>query len=440
MRGGNLESFDAANKVFTHSHNMIFFHSIADKVFVYSPHVFKHLDAWVPVGDPMWDLYSKIRFDDPKRKLDDYLPFIRGFCPYVNEMIDQLVSGDTSMIDPTNASEHKIMGGIPMFRFVLNDIVAWISFHPPNKLMIHRIVPVGITTTAGYEEAYNEANATNICSVKWKWLDYIKPNWTTIRPYSAAAKMAYHTECTKGKSCRGYAACQKIYDEAVLIQKSRAASEEEEDDYNYEEEFQRLHQQEKQKELEKEVVESDFVSLTKLVNDKQGALKNKEAIQLLLTKITRHYEELGTTLNKVFREYGAIHNYNGSEATKITKKINSVRKEFCILNGIQPLKSRSKKKAAAAAAAAAEDGDEEGNEDMSSEEIAQLFAASNELNHEEPEAEKAPEPAAEKASETKGEKHKTKRRKTKRRKTKRRTPRHRPRPSTLRARRRTRVV
>lgn len=65
MRGGHLKMFDQKNKFFN-KYDANYRHRFRGITLHYTPHAFKHLDAWIPIGHPFWIRYGEIFFGDSK--------------------------------------------------------------------------------------------------------------------------------------------------------------------------------------------------------------------------------------------------------------------------------------------------------------------------------------------------------------------------------------
>ena len=419
MKGGHLLLFDKPNKFFR-DHGGVYTYTSGPFTFEYTGHSYKHLDAWIPIGHPFWDLYSASFFgaSAPAESVREQLDEFHAMCdPFIHTMINQFIAGAA----PNFFRVHGVPTAIPhQSRFRNNNIEIVAIVNADDTITIMHISPMDTSVGAKYQAAYNAAQP-NVSSVKWVHEKYIDPTWQDIDPSSPIAKAAYEEEVARHAVTVGFDFCQIVYKNAqARLVLDKAAQKKIADALKVAKAT--AVGNETKKLLEGHVVEDvsplkeeDFDRLKDEVE--KGPGKND----------AEYTKNVGYLLKKI----ELPHKYRSSMASKTHKKkfleeLKKLKREYLrSVGGPKYTKDRRKKDKDSQTSSQEAASQEEGSpqEAASQEEVSSQEAASQEEEFEPTKAE--------------GKRRKTKKSNPKRR-TKRQT--RKPRKSTLRARRRTRVV
>ena len=208
MKGGNLKIFDQKNKFFSKIEQ--YSYTNGAYTFYYTPHAFKHLDSWMPVGHPFWDICDDIFFGehDSEQVIAEQVAKAAGFTEYINEMLDEFLVGmPANYLDDLTIHGRLLETG--QYSFRRNDIEVYLN-QVHGRLMLYHIVQ-SKRDVAGHNRAVYYFPKPNVSSLDWIKGTYTV--WDDINPTSAIAKTAYNevNALNPGVPMRGFDICQAVY-------------------------------------------------------------------------------------------------------------------------------------------------------------------------------------------------------------------------------------
>ena len=237
MKGGHLLLFDQSNKFFR-KRGGEYSYTYSHFTFSYTCHSYKHLDAWFPVGHPFWDIYNKALFGSKTSddKIAEILEEFRVLCqPVIEELIRQFTHGlPATYFDPPETNGHTFKNfDHGEYIFRNNGVEMFIKFNDDGSMLLQHISP---TNASGARAAYAD-NDPNVSAVRWSIASYSLETWPDIKPHSQLAKNAYDAEKLADPKAPvvGFDMCQKVYKRAKLLltHRSKPAAEEATPEFTY---------------------------------------------------------------------------------------------------------------------------------------------------------------------------------------------------------------